>query len=113
MNIKLKMNKLVSLLILILITIEGQVIVQPMYPSEFGGCFTPRKSLKVLMVCVRFNNWVENPNDQTWSGNSTLPTWAYNDEYLFDDLNDFNNISPNNTSISNYYYEMGSIPKSA
>ena len=73
--------------------------------SEYGGCFTPRKNLRVLVVFVSFNNWQLNPDYADWPANQEFPIWA-NDSFLFNNLSDFENIDNDNMSISNYYYRM-------
>ena len=78
---------------------------QTIYKSEYGSCFTPKKDLKVLVVCVSFTNYAVDSASTEWPADSLLPNYAKNDRYIFDNLSDFDNIDSNNMSVSHYYYE--------
>ncbi|MFA6200357.1 MAG: T9SS type A sorting domain-containing protein [Bacteroidales bacterium] len=90
---------------MLILIVMPEIKSQTIYNSEYGKCFTPKRDLKVLIVCVRFKNYQEDPNNINWPANQELPSWA-NDSFLFNDLSDFNNIDTNNKGLSRYYYEM-------
>lgn len=102
---KLYLKRFMTLIMLILI-IMPEIKSQTIYKSEYGKCFTPKRELKVLVVCVSFENFAIDSANINWPVGQDLPNWATNKSYIFNDLSDFNNIDSNNMSISRYYYEM-------
>ena len=76
------------------------------YQSYYGYKFTPVGDLRVLMVFVSFDEWCEEPNRVDWPQGQLIPTWAENNKWLFKNLSDFDTVSPDNQSLSNYFYQM-------
>ena len=76
------------------------------YNSEFGGVFTPRSELKILIIFCKFKNNSTDPNNSSWPSNQAVPNWILDDSFIFDSISDFNSISTTNRSISRYYWEM-------
>ena len=75
------------------------------YFSEHGKAFTPTGDLKVLTVFVSFSNFdtVDNPE---WGAMQDIPAYAQNNKFLFQDISNFDTVSEDNKSVSNYFYQM-------
>ncbi len=75
--------------------------------SEYGGVFTPKGELKILIVFVKFKNH-NGPDDIEgyWPKKQAYPNWIKGNDFVFKSPNDFNNIPAYNKSLSRYYYDM-------
>ena len=95
-------------LILLTILITFSYNLYSSYRS-YGGCFTPKDSIKILVVFVGFND-----NDTTlymlnWPAGQDFPTCALEDSCFYTDYSQFDNpIDPvkDRFNISRWYYEM-------
>lgn len=81
--------------------------------SDYGGVFTPKGELRILVIYAGFTNDGDQNSNTSWPYDDgirppgeSFPTNMNN--YFYSDVNQF---SPSNTdkSISNYYYQM-SLP---
>lgn len=80
------------------------VFAQNIY-SENGNSFTPKGDLKILLLCITFDNF-DTIDSENWPAGANFPNWLSNNNFIFHSLSDFDTVSMENTSISNYYYQM-------
>jgi hypothetical protein len=76
---------------------------------ENGEAFTPKGDFRALIVCVGFGSTWDNQSCGDWpTGSNTLPDWANNPEYMYDDYSDFTTYASSNhyQNISKFYHEM-------
>ena len=71
--------------------------------SVNGLNFTPQGDLRILVVFVRFTNFLDY-DDNDWHSSDTIPEWAQNTKFIFRNLSDFDTVSADNERLSNYFY---------
>lgn len=74
-----------------------------------GKAFTPKGDLRALIICAGFGAPYDNQTCQNWAtGSNTLPDWANDPNYIYDDYFDFTTYASANhyQNFSRFYYEM-------
>ncbi|MBQ6046075.1 MAG: hypothetical protein IJL38_00435 [Bacteroidales bacterium] len=77
----------------------------------YGGVFTPKGDLRILVVFVSYGTPYDSQNVDDWPASSTLPNWATSttNKVFYSSYSEFpNNVysDTNRLSISNFYYQM-------
>ena len=78
---------------------------------EYGGVFTPRGNLRILIVFVSYGEPYDSQDVDGWPVDSDLPTWAHPDSpaVFYSDFSVFPTdiySDTNRLSVSNFYYQM-------
>jgi len=79
-----------------------------------GEVFTPKGNLRALVIFAGFKGYDHDQEIENWPSDSELPLYVENGEYkdvFFTDVNQFENISENDRSISRLFYEMSNKEK--
>jgi len=87
--------------------VKSTTVTTPYLP--YGGCFTPKGSLKALIIFASFGGTYDNQTVAGWPSTSTFPDWAssttkpfYTTETEFTNSASDTNIK----SVSKFYYDM-------
>ena len=102
-----------KILIIILILVL-QNISEAQISSRNGWCFTPRDSIKILLVYVGFgSNEIDEPSlNNTWAIGQKYPNVVYTNELFYTDFGMFDSTIKEERDINNisrWYYEQSKL----